>query len=91
MGSGDPMLHNKVRLAALAGCAVGVLVIAGCGAREPVEAPPATTEPGYGAAPDAGADGRAAGAEATPADGLLGGPPPPRRPRRSRSPRPIRT
>ncbi len=60
MGSGDPMLHNKVRLAALAGCAMSVLVIAGCGAREPVEAPPATNSAGYGAARDARADGRAA-------------------------------
>ena len=74
MGSGDPMLHNKVRLAALAGCAVSVLVIAGCGAREPVEAPPASAAPGYGAAQTPELMGAAPAAEATPADGLLGGP-----------------
>jgi hypothetical protein len=76
MGSGDPMLHNKVRLAALAGCAVSVLVIAGCGAREPIEAPPATTEPGYGATQTPELMGAPPVSEATPADGLLGGPPP---------------
>ena len=74
MGSGDPMLHNKVRLAALAGCAVSVLVIAGCGAREPVEAPPASSAPGYGAAQTPELMGAAPAAEGTPADGLLGGP-----------------
>ncbi len=74
MGSGDPMLHNKVRLAALAGCAVSVLVIAGCGAREPVEAPPASAAPGYGAAQTPELMGAAPAAEGTPADGLLGGP-----------------
>jgi hypothetical protein len=71
------MLHNKVRLAALAGCAVSALVIAGCGAREPVEAPPATLDPGYGSTartPDL--MGAPPTAEATPADGLLGGPGP---------------
>ncbi|KQY30792.1 hypothetical protein ASD38_05325 [Caulobacter sp. Root487D2Y] len=76
MGSGDPMLHNKVRLTALAGCAVGVLVIAGCGAREPVEAPPAAAAPGYGAAQTPELMGAPPAAEATPADGLLGGPAP---------------
>jgi len=76
MGSGDPMLHNKIRSAALAGCAVSVLMIAGCGAREPVEAPPAaTTEPGYTAAQTPDLMGAPPAAEATPADGLLGGPP----------------
>jgi hypothetical protein len=74
MGSGDPMLHNKVRLAALAGCAVSVLVIAGCGAREPVEAPPASAAPGAGATQTPELMGAAPAAEATPADGLLGGP-----------------
>ena len=73
MGSGDPMFHYNVRLAALAGCAASVLVIAGCGAREPVEAPPASSAPGYGAAQTPELMG-AAPAEATPADGLLGGP-----------------
>jgi hypothetical protein len=68
------MLHNKVRLAALAGCAVSVLVIAGCGAREPVEAPPASSAPGYGAAQTPELMGAAPAAEGTPADGLLGGP-----------------
>uniref|UniRef100_B0T1H7 Stalk-specific protein X n=1 Tax=Caulobacter sp. (strain K31) TaxID=366602 RepID=B0T1H7_CAUSK len=74
MGSGDPMLHNKVRLAALAGCAIGVLVMAGCGAREPVEAPPASSAPGYGAAQTPELMGAAPAAEGAPADGLLGGP-----------------
>jgi len=75
MGSGDPMLHKQVRLTALAGCAVSVLVIAGCGAREPVEAPPATTGPGYGAAVTPELMGGAASAgDTSPADGLLGGP-----------------
>ncbi len=73
MGSGDPMLHNKVRLTALAGCAVGVLVVAGCGAREPVEAPPASAAPGYAATQTPELMGAAPG-ETTPADGLLGGP-----------------
>jgi hypothetical protein len=76
MGSGDPMLHNKVRLAAFAGCAAGVLMIAGCSAREPVEAPPATGAPGYGAAQTPELMGAPPAAEATPADGLLGGPAP---------------
>src|SRR6478752_548717 len=76
MGSGDPMLHNKVRLAALAGCAVSVLVIAGCGAREPVEAPPAAGAAGSGAAQTPELMGAPPAAEATPADGLLGGPAP---------------
>lgn len=73
MGSGDPMLHYKVRLTALAGCAVGVLVIAGCSAREPVEAPPASAVPGYGAAETPELMG-APPVESAPADGLLGGP-----------------
>jgi hypothetical protein len=73
MGSGDPMLHYKVRLTALAGCAVGVLVIAGCSAREPVEAPPASVAPGYGAAETPELMG-APPVESAPADGLLGGP-----------------
>jgi len=74
MGSGDPMLQNKVRLAALAGCAVGVLVIAGCGAREPIEAPPAALDaPGYGVAETPELMG-APVEDAAPADGLLGGP-----------------
>lgn len=74
MGSGDPMLHNKVRMTALAGCAVSVLVIAGCGAREPVEAPPASNAAGYGAAQTPDLMGAPPAAETTPADGLLGGP-----------------
>jgi len=76
MGSGDPMLQNKVRLAALAGCAVSVLMIAGCGAREPVEAPPAGNGSGYGAAQTPELMGAPPAAEASPADGLLGGPAP---------------
>lgn len=76
MGSGDPMLHNKVRLTALAGCAVSVLVIAGCGAREPVEAPPAAlaTAPPAEAAATPELMGAAAAGDTSPADGLLGGP-----------------
>jgi hypothetical protein len=70
------MLHTKVRLAALAGCAVSVLVIAGCGAREPVEAPPASAAPGGGAAQTPELMGAPPAPEATPADGLLGGPAP---------------
>jgi len=74
MGSGDPMLHNKVRLTALAGCAVGVLIIAGCGAREPIEAPPAALDAlGHGGAEPPELMGAPA-AESAPADGLLGGP-----------------
>jgi hypothetical protein len=75
MGSGDPVLHSKVRSAALAGCAVGVLLIAGCGAREPVETPPAAEEPGYGAAQAPDLMGAPPSARAAPDDGLLGGPP----------------
>jgi hypothetical protein len=79
MGSGDPMLHNTVRLtalrlAALAGCAVGALLVAGCGAREPVEAPPAAVAPGYSAAPETPELMGAPPAASAPADGLLGGP-----------------
>jgi hypothetical protein len=75
------MLHNKVRLAALAGCAMSVLVIAGCGAREPVDAPPATIESGYDATPTPTLTpelmgGAASAGDTSPADGLLGGPPP---------------
>jgi Na+-transporting methylmalonyl-CoA/oxaloacetate decarboxylase gamma subunit len=69
------MLHYKVRMTALAGCAMSVLVIAGCGAREPVEAPPASNAAGYGAAQTPELMG-APPAETTPADGLLGGPAP---------------
>jgi hypothetical protein len=61
-------------MTALAGCAVSVLVIAGCGAREPVEAPPASTGAGYGAAQTPDLMGAPPAAETTPADGLLGGP-----------------
>jgi hypothetical protein len=74
MGSGDPMLHNTVRLTALAGCAVGVLLIAGCGAREPVEAPPpASVASGY-SAPETPELMGAPPVDSAPADGLLGGP-----------------
>lgn len=75
MGSGDPMLHDKARSALLAGCAAGILAIAGCGAREPVEAPPAAVEPGYGAPQTPDLMGAPPSAETAPADGLLGGPP----------------
>ncbi|MDR7118748.1 hypothetical protein J2X41_004676 [Caulobacter sp. BE254] len=68
-------MHSKVRSAALAGCAVGVLLIAGCGAREPVETPPAAEEPGYGAAQAPDLMGAPPSAQAAPDDGLLGGPP----------------
>jgi len=80
MGSGDPMLHDKARSALLAGCAAGIVAIAGCGAREPVEAPPAAVEPGYGAPQTPDLMGAPPSAEAAPADGLLGGPPSAARP-----------
>ncbi|CAN7192515.1 hypothetical protein [Caulobacter sp. LjRoot300] len=69
------MLHSKVRAAALAGCAVGVLLITGCGAREPVETPPAGAEPGYGETRTPDLMGAPPSAQAAPDDGLLGGPP----------------
>jgi predicted small lipoprotein YifL len=75
-GIGDPMLHTKSRLAALAGCAASVLILAGCGAREPVEVPPAapaSIAPDYEASQAPESMG-APSAEAAPADGLLGGP-----------------
>jgi predicted small lipoprotein YifL len=68
------MAPNTVRSAALrsaflAGCAASVLMIAGCGARAPVEAPPAApTAFGYDTP-------QATDPRDTPADGLLGGPP----------------
>ena len=70
------MLHTKSRLAAVAGCAASVLILAGCGAREPVEVPPAAPA---SIAPESEADQPpesmgAPPAEAAPADGLLGGP-----------------
>ncbi|MBW8859713.1 MAG: hypothetical protein JF570_08275, partial [Caulobacter sp.] len=40
------MLHDRVRLMALAGCALAALATAGCGARVPVDtAPPAEPAP----------------------------------------------
>lgn len=70
------MLHTKSRLAAVAGCAASVLILAGCGAREPVEVPPAAPaslapDPEASQAPESMG---APSAEAAPADGLLGGP-----------------
>jgi hypothetical protein len=65
------MLHIKSRLAALAGCAASVLLLAGCGAREPVEVPPAAPA---SIAPDSEADQAPESMGAAPADGLLGGP-----------------
>ena len=68
------MAPNTLRSAALrsaflAGCAASLLMIAGCGARAPVEAPPAApTEFGYDTP-------QATDPRDTPADGLLGGPP----------------
>lgn len=75
MGSGDPVLHSKVRSTALAGCALGVLLIVGCGAREPVETPPAVEGPGYGDTRTPDLMGAPPSAQAAPDDGLLGGPP----------------
>lgn len=74
MGSGDPMFGRKVRLAALATTAVGVLMLAGCSAGDQVSsAPPpsdrqdAATPPELmGAPPPPSADQAQ--------DGLLGGP-----------------
>lgn len=74
MGSGDPMFGRKVRLAALATSAAGVLVLAGCSAGDQVgSAPPpserqdaSTTPELMGAAPPPSA--------AQAQDGLLGGP-----------------
>lgn len=74
MGSGDPMLGRKVRLAALATTAVGVLALAGCSAGDqPGSAPPPSerqdasmTPELMGAAPPPRADQAQ--------DGLLGGP-----------------
>jgi hypothetical protein len=60
-------------LTALAGCALSALIVAGCGAREPVEAPPAAQTSGYGATQTPELMG-APPAASTPADGLLGGP-----------------
>lgn len=74
MGSGDPMLGRKVRLAALASAAVGVLALAGCSAGDHADAPPpssdyqaSTSTPELmGAPPPPSADQAQ--------DGLLGGP-----------------
>lgn len=74
MGSGDPMFGRKVRLAALATTAVGVLMLAGCSAGDQVSAPPppsdrqdaSMTPELMGAAPPPSADQAQ--------DGLLGGP-----------------
>jgi hypothetical protein len=69
------MAPHTVRSAALAGSAASILMIAGCGAREPVEAPPAAPEASYGAAQAPELMGAPPAAEAAPDDGLLGGPP----------------
>lgn len=66
------MSHGKRRLTALAGCAA-VLAVAGCGARAPVEAPPAAVAPDYAATETPELMG-APPARSAPADGLLGGP-----------------
>lgn len=74
MGSGDPMLGRKVRLAALATTAVGVLALAGCSAGDQVASAPPPSERQdasmtpelMGAAPPPRADQAQ--------DGLLGGP-----------------
>ena len=68
------MSLSKIRLTALAGCAVGVLAMAGCGVREPVETPPASIAPGYEGPEAPEPMGPPPAAEAAPADGLLGGP-----------------
>jgi len=65
-----------LRSAVLAGCAASVLTIVGCGAREPVETPPAApAELGYETQRPSGPTDAPPAAEAAPADGLLGGPP----------------
>jgi Na+-transporting methylmalonyl-CoA/oxaloacetate decarboxylase gamma subunit len=74
MGSGDPMLGRKVRLAALATTAVGVLALAGCSAGDPVNAPPPASD-----RQDASMTPELMGAPPPPSaeqaqDGLLGGP-----------------
>ncbi|TCS03885.1 hypothetical protein [Caulobacter sp. BK020] len=67
----DTLRSAALRSTVLASCAVSVLMIAGCGARTPVEAPPAApAEFGYETTQPPGPV-----AEAAPADGLLGGPP----------------
>jgi len=74
MGSGDPMFGRKVRLAALATTAFGVLALAGCSAGDQVSAAPPPSERHdasmtpelMGAAPPPSADQAQ--------DGLLGGP-----------------
>ncbi|MGR4863755.1 hypothetical protein [Caulobacter sp. LARHSG274] len=64
------MLHDKVRLTALAGCALAVLATAGCGARAPVDtAPPAEPAPMTHPGPPPELLGAPPAA-----DGLLGGP-----------------
>jgi hypothetical protein len=72
MGSGDPMLQSKVRMVAMTTTAFSVLVLAGCGVRQPVDAGPPVSEPGYGAAQTPDLMGAPPAAE--PKDGLLGGP-----------------
>lgn len=58
-----------LRSAVLASCAASILIIGGCGAREPVETPPAApAEFGYETP-------QPPGPTDAPADGLLGGPP----------------
>lgn len=72
MGSGDPMLQNQVRMAALATTALSVLALAGCGVREPVDAGPPVEQAGYGATTTPDLMGAPPAAESK--DGLLGGP-----------------
>ena len=72
MGSGDPMLQTKVRMAAMATTALSVLALASCGVREPVDAGPPVEQPGYGAAKTPDLMGAPPVAESK--DGLLGGP-----------------
>jgi hypothetical protein len=65
-----------LRSAVLAGCAASVLAIVGCGAREPVETPPAApAELGYETPQPPRPTNAPPAAEAAPTDGLLGGPP----------------
>lgn len=74
MGSGDPMFGRKVRFAALAASAVGVLLLAGCSAGEHADTPPPASD--YRAetsTPDLmGAPPPPNASQAQ--DGLLGGP-----------------
>ncbi|OYX69756.1 MAG: hypothetical protein B7Y78_02085 [Caulobacter sp. 35-67-4] len=75
MGSGDPMFGRHTRLAALGASALGVLVMAGCGAGDVDTTPYAMTETRAETAPDLMGAPPAPDAGSAP-DGLLGAPTP---------------